>query len=476
MQWTDIQPFLLQSGLSAECFLVFGLFLLAITYATFPKVGYGLCFWICLVLLAGDFYLSGLTPDEGASFGFRFGPYTGYLKRFFAVSASIGLFGFAEWGQGRNLHQRPELFFLLILSLLGLNLLVQSESYWLIFFSAELFSICSFALAVPFEKSKEGVSSILTYFGIGALASSLGLFGLSWMLGFSDLILSDASSNFQALRIFPTIGSFLFLSFLIFKLGGFPFHFWVPKVYENAPTPWVGYISVAPKVAAAFSVLHIVQQTNIDLSAGLSFLVVVGVTLGNVAAFRSENLKNMFAFSSIAQAGFLLVPSILGGRVPDADTQLLIFSVGYAVVNQGLFCVLQYFENHLGDNLRPDHLAGQLLQHPLPAISLFILILSVVGLPPTIGFTGKLLLFSTLIPGSGLISNSITYFLFGVLVFNTLLAMGYYYKIPFQLIFRTKSIEFSTLRTSAATLFWTIMASFFAVLAFVKPSLFFPIP
>ncbi|HRH34245.1 MAG TPA: hypothetical protein PKY12_04265, partial [Catalimonadaceae bacterium] len=115
-------------------------------------------------------------------------------------------------------------------------------------------------------------------------------------------------------------------------------------------------------------------------------------------------------------------------------------------------------------------------QHPLPAISLFILILSVVGLPPTIGFTGKLLLFSTLIPGSGLISNSITYFLFGVLVFNTLLAMGYYYKIPFQLIFRTKSIEFSTLRTSAATLFWTIMASFFAVLAFVKPSLFFPIP
>lgn len=476
MQWTSLKQFLLQSGLSAECFLVFGLFVLTVTYLIFPKIGYGLCFWVCLVLLAGDFYLSGFTPEEGVSYGFRFGPYTGYLKRFFSISASVGLFGYAEWGQYRNWPKRPEIFFLFILSLLGLNLLVQSESFWLIFFCAELFSICSFALATPILKTKEGISSILTYFGVGALASSIGLFGLSWMVGFGNLPTSDPLDDLHLLSIFPTLGSILFLSFLIFKLGGFPFHFWVPKVYENAPTPLVGFISVAPKVAAAFAVLHVVQQQTIDLIPSLSILIIAGITLGNLAALRSESLKNMFAFSSIAQAGFLLVPSILGGRVPDADSQLLIFSVGYGVVNQGLFCALQYFENHLGDNLRPYHLAGQLAQHPLSAISILILILSVIGLPPTIGFTGKLLLFSTVIPSGGLISNSVTFFLFGVLVFNTLLAMGYYYKIPFQLIFKTKSLDFLTIRTSAATLFWTIMAGFFAVMAFFKPSIFFPIP
>lgn len=476
MQWISIKQFLLQSGLSAEACILSGIFAIGLVLLFAPRMAYGIGFWISLFVLLGAFYFSGFTPDEGVFLGFRFGAYTVYLKRFFIISASIGLFGFFEWRQGRNLDLRPEIFIVLLLSLLGLNLLIQSESFWLIFFAAELFSICSYVLAKPVEKSPKGVESVLTYFGIGALASAIGLFGLSWVMGFQGLPDSEALLGLSSLSIFPWIGTILFLSFLIFKLGGFPFHFWVPKVFENAPTPWVGYISVAPKVAGAFAFLHIVQQVSVDITLPICILVAIGATLGNLSALRSESLKNMFAFSSIAQSAFLLVPAIVGSRIPHVEIQLLIFAVAYGVANQGLFCGLQYFENHMGDKLKPEHLAGQLLLHPLPSIGLIILLLSVIGFPPTIGFTGKLLLISTLVPGSGLWPGSISAFLFGLLAINTLLSMAYYYKIPFQFIFKTKSLEFTTMRSSAATLFWIVFTSFFVLMAFIKPALFFPFP
>lgn len=476
MQWSVIESFLLQSGLWGEFCLISSLFLLGFILVALPKLAQGLGFWCCLLALAVDFYFCGLTPDEGVFAGFRFGPHLVFLKRFLIVSASIALFSYTEWTQGRKIAHRTDVYFLLIISLFGLQILVQAESLWLIFFAAEVFTVCSFALSKPLGSGIDQQKAVLTYFGSGALASALGLFGLSWVMGFDSLTGPGMAEIFTSPAIFPAIGSFFFLSFLIFKMGGFPFHFWMPKIFEETPTPWVGFISVAPKVAGAFAFVHIIQQLPVDLSVPLCFLVAIGSTLGNLAALKSGTLKNMFAFSAIAQAAFLMVPAIISPRVPHSEFQLLIFAVGYGIVNQGLFCGLQYFENHIQDGLSLVHLSGQIRVHPVPSIAILILILSIVGIPPTIGFTGKLLVFSTLIPGSGSLETNVGIFLFGLLFIQTLLSMGYYFQIPYQLIFKQNPVEFSLLRPSAATLFWTLITSGFAVLAFIKPGFFFSLP
>lgn len=476
MQWSVFESFLLQSGLWGEFCLISSLFLLGFVLIIAPKLSYGLGFWCCLLALAADFYCAGFTPDEGVFAGFRFGPNLVFLKRFLIISASVALFSYTEWTQGRKVNHRTDIYFLLILSLLGLQILIQAESFWLIFFAAEVFTLCSFALSKPLESGISQQQAVLTYFGTGALASSIGLFGLSWLMGFDSLTETGFPDLIKSPAIFPAIGGLLFLSFLIFKMGGFPFHFWMPKIFEETATPWVGFISVAPKVAGAFAFMHIIQQLPVDLTIPLCFLVAFGSIMGNLAALRSRTLKNMLAFSAISQAALLIVPAIISTKVPNSEFQLLIFAVGYGIVNQGLFCGIQYFENHIQDGLTLAHLGGQIRVHPLPSIAIFILILSIIGIPPTIGFTGKILVFSTLIPGSAPLESSVGLFLFGLLFIQTLLSMGYYFQIPYQLIFKQNPGEFSVLRPSAASLFWTLIASGFAILAFVKPGLFFPIP
>ena len=472
----QLKSFLLQSGLAAECALLAGIVAIVVLTLAFPRLAFGLSFWVVLFSLAAAFYLARFTPVEGSYTALTFGGFSGYIKQFLCVSASVSVFGFIEWRQGRLVPSRVEVFPALLLSVFSLCVLVQAEGCWLMVLAAELFSICGYVLARPVLANAPSAKSVVHYFSMGALATAIGIFGLSFIVGF-QLVESDLlTAEFSNLRVFPVLGSVLFLSFLLFKLGSFPFHFWVPAVYEHAPTPWVGYLSVAPKVAAAFAIFHLLELLPPQAGVALIVVALVGATWGNLAALGSENLRNMLAYSSIAQAAMLLVPAIAAARLPDAENHLLMFAVAYGVANQGVFCAVQYFENVIGDRLRITNLGGQLSIHPLPAMAFIVLILSVVGLPPTIGFITKLLLFSTLVPATGLPTETGQNILYAVLIFNTLLSMAYYIKIPFQMIFRQGETDLAPLRTSAATLFWTIISSLFAILAFVRPDLFFPVP
>ena len=473
MSFSQFKSFLIQAGLATEFSLFVGLVLIILIVAFFPKVGFGLSFWITVFALGTAFYVASFTPESGSYQSFSFRPFSHYLKQFFCISASVALFGFMEWRQARRDSARPEVFILLLLSVIGLCVMIQANSFWLLFLAAELFSICAFAFAKPLNTNESNLKSMVQYFGVGALASALGLFGLSWMMGFS---LSSTGADYDAsIQIFQTLGSFFFIAFLLFKLGAFPFHFWVPSVYPVAPTPWLGYISVAPKVAAAFALLYLAQKQSINIALPLVVLSILGMTYGNLAALRSKKMKLVLAYSAISQAGMLLIPSIISFHIPNADSQLLIFAIGYAIVNQGAFCAVQYFENSIGDDFNIADLGGKILLHPLAGISLIILVLSLIGLPPTIGFTGKLLVFSTLIPGVGIWESKLVLFVFAAAVFNTLLSLAFYYQIPYQLIFKESRSETPAVRASIASLFWAIVSAFFALLAFAKPGIFFPL-
>jgi NADH-quinone oxidoreductase subunit N len=475
MEAGQIQNFLQQSGLGAEMALLSGVLGIVLVYFFLPRQAFGLSIWISLFALSASFYFSEYCPAEGDFLSLRFASYTPMLKRFFLVSGSVGLFAYLEWRSGRNLPQRPEIFILLLISLLGLMFMVTAGSFWLLFISAEVFSLCAYGLAQPEMEEENAAFSMVRYFGIGAFASALAIFGLSWLLGFEFNGLETKAFEDPVFVMIRTAGYVLFIAFLLFKSGNFPFHFWVPSVYEKGPTPWIGFISVAPKLASAFALLWVSKMVDIQVSIPLFIFCIAGMILGNLAAYQSKNLKNLFAFSSISQAAFLMVPSIFSQEMPNTENQLLVYSIAFGVVNQGAFCAIQFFENHLQDNLKINDLAGHFSVQPLPSLLFFILIISLIGLPPTIGFSGKLLLFSTLLPLGGNWAGNLSFLLFAALVLSTVLSLGYFYKIPFHLIFKPKTMEDIPLRNSAYSFFWLIFVSLFSLIAFFSPGIFFPL-
>jgi NADH-quinone oxidoreductase subunit N len=468
----QLKLFLLQSGLGSEFFLLFGVFLIIIFSFFFQQHAYGISIWITIFSLLGGFYFAGFTPQDGEFLGFRFWDSSVYLKRFILLSASVSLFCYLEWKVNRSLKSRTEVFILILLSVIGLNLMLQSSSLVLLLFSAELVSICSFGLSKPVNSSGREVFSVVKYFGVGAFASAIGIFGLSYLVGLEGISQSDFMGE-AYLPILKTLATIMFISFLLFKIGSFPFHFWIPDVYESAPTPLVGFVSVAPKVAGVFAILQVTRDTSSHMVFFLIVLVLAGIIIGNFAALRSTTLKNLFAFSSIAQAGILLVPAVFCNYIPNSENQLLLYAISYGVANQAAFCAIQFFENHLQDNLRMEHLSGQFGVHPLASFLFVLVVLSIIGIPPTIGFSAKLLLFSTLLPGLSFGDFQLGFVLFAALVLSTLFSLAYFYQIPFLMIFKDKLTDGLKLRSSLSSLFWLFLAGIFVFLAFFKPQVFF---
>jgi len=474
MSLLHCKEILLQSGLASELALLCGILLLCILSFFAPGSSYGIGFWVALFAIGTSFFLSQTTPTEGEFYSITFDFFTGYLKKVFGVMVSVALFSFLEWKNGRNFQARTEILILLLISQLSLSILVQAKSLWLIFLAAETFSVCAFALARPLGTGKSESGSILKYFATGSIASAIGIFGLTWILGFQGTALEASNDILSSAAFFPVAGSVFFVSFLLFKLGAFPFHFWVPEVFEQAPTPFAGYLASAPKLAAAFALLHVVAVIEPNVTFPLIVLAFIGSFFGNLAALGSKNIKNLLAFSGIGQAGFLLIPAIFSKQISGSDYHLLIFGVGYSIVIQAAFCAVQYFENHLKDNLMVKDLAGQFNMHPLPSILFIVLLVSLIGLPPTIGFTGKLLLFSGILGGSNLFTKDILFILYGLGIGTTILSLSYYLMIPYFLIFKDKQMEDLPYRNSSASLLWIILASLFAILSFFSPATFIP--
>jgi NADH-quinone oxidoreductase subunit N len=476
MNLLQLKDLLLESGLASELALVLGVLLICAWSGFAAKSAFGISFWIALFAIGASFFLSDYTPAEGSFHSLRFYFWSGYLKKYFGVAASVALFGFLEWRNERSVQARTELLVLLLLSQLSLSILIQAKSLWLMFMAAEGFSFCAYAFARPTGKDKSANESVLKYFASGSLASAIGLFGLTWILGFQGTIIDPGNDFLVSVAFFPVAGAVFYLSFLLFKLGGFPFHFWVQGVYENAPTPFAGFIASAPKVGAAFALLNVVAEIEPNLTFPLVVLALIGSVFGNLAALRSVTIKNLIAFSAVGQAGFLLIPAIFSKQISGAESQLLIFGIGYAVVVQAAFSAVQYFENHLKDGLSVTDFSGQFHSHPLPSVLFIILVISLIGLPPTIGFSGKLLIFAGILKGSNLFSESVLYLLFGMGLGTTIISFGYYFRIPYFLIFRNRLIEDHTLRNSSASLMWLVLATLFVFLAFFSPAAFFPFP
>jgi NADH-quinone oxidoreductase subunit N len=255
----------------------------------------------------------------------------------------------------------------------------------------------SLYLVAALRKGRQNAESSVKYLLFGAITSGFFLWGLSLLAGLAgSTSLMDIAVNISTLATQPAflVGLFFASLSLLFKLSGFPMHFWAPDVYESAATPAVNFIATASKAAAIALLIRILMATGVP-QAFMSVLAVIAfasMTLGNTVALVQRDVKRLLAYSSIAQAGYILVGLLAGSA--DGYSSSLFYAFAYIVMNTGAFLVVMVVAKIASnDNPQLNHFDGLAERSPFLALILLLSLLSLAGIPPLVGFTGKWILF-----------------------------------------------------------------------------------
>jgi NADH-quinone oxidoreductase subunit N len=247
---------------------------------------------------------------------------------------------------------------------------------------------------------------------LGGIGSAFLLYGIAFIYGASGHL--SFPTSFQVGWNFSTLGISLILFGFLFKVGAFPFQSWVPDIYSAAPTPLTGFMATAVKVAAFVAFLRFILplDTLASLRSLLPLLAMATMFIGNLMALGNKSPKTTLAYSSVAHTGYLLIGFAVGSSALPA---ILMYLAAYTLMTLGAFAVLSTVPENEG-----RHLQGLLQRRPLIALGFAICILSLAGMPPLLGFHGKLTLFLAAWARPELHTLVI------VAVFNSLIALGYY--------------------------------------------------
>jgi NADH-quinone oxidoreductase subunit N len=344
-----------------------------------------------------------------------------------------------SWNSG--VSKRIEYYALLLTAVVGAHLLVMSTHWVMVFLSIELISIPSYLLAA-FHFNKKGMEAAMKYFLFGSVASAVMLYGMSLLFGITSTL--DFTSGDFHNALLKNQSQFLFLTIclvltgFLYKIASAPMHLWAPDVYESAPTPIVAFFSVVPKVAGVviltkiYFIINLQGQSFIRWQIVLSMIVFLTLTIGNFGALVQKNPKRMMAYSSIAQAGFLLIGPL---AVTLQGIQFMLFyAIVFSISNYLVFYYLEFFERKSITTIKDFKGLGRL--YLFPQLALLVGLLSLTGLPPTAGFTAKLLVFSSLWSAYELSSRTLLLVLIAFGLLNTVVSLFFYLKIPYQAFLR----------------------------------------
>jgi len=292
----------------------------------------------------------------------------------------------------------PEFYLLLFVCTLAMMLLVSSVHLLAIYVSLELSSYALYILVALRRGKDMGIEAGIKYFLIGIFASAVMLFGLALLYG-----TTQATYVNEMAKVLPgvidkpavVIGLLLTLGGFFFKLAVFPFHFWAPDVYQGAANQVTAYIATASKVAAMALLIRMVALTG-SAAAGnylvhiLVALSIVSMTVGNLAAIVQKDIKRLLAYSTVAHAGYVLIGIL--SMSTRGYSGVIFYALALLVMKFTAFLVVVKVADD-DRNLQIDQLAGLHQRSPLLAMALMVSIFSLAGIPPTIGFTGKLFVF-----------------------------------------------------------------------------------
>ena len=306
---------------------------------------------------------------------------------------------------------RGEFISLLLFSLLGMMILISANSFLTVYLGLELMSLCLYALVALNRDSPQATEAAMKYFVLGALSSGLLLYGMSMIYGATGTLtipeVAKAAASLAgntADKTFLVFGLVFMVAGVAFKIGVVPFHMWIPDVYHGAPTPVTLVIGSGPKIAAFAMAVRLLVNGLPALAADwqqmLALLALLSIALGNITAIAQSNLKRMLAYSAIANMGFLLL-GLLSGMVEGnwlnreaAYSASLFYIITYAIMTVGAFGMLLLLSRAGFDCERLDDMRGLNRRSPWYAAMMMILMLSLAGLPPTVGFYAKFVVLS----------------------------------------------------------------------------------
>ncbi len=318
------------------------------------------------------------------------------------LAVSIGVFLYSrDYINSRNITN-GEYYTLALCGVLGMMIMVSSSTMLTLYLGLELLSLSLYALVALNRKDVRSSEAAMKYFVLGALASGALLYGISMIYGATGSLHFDAISNALATDADSTAAVFG-LAFLVvgigFKFGAAPFHMWVPDVYEGAPTSVTLYISSAPKIAAfALAMRFLVdglENAHSNWQGMLIILSVMSIVLGNVIAIAQVSIKRMLAYSTISHVGFILL-GILSGSEQGYSASMF-YAITYAFTSMGAFGIILAMDRVGADVQLLTDLRGLFRRNPVYAAVMMLLLVSMAGVPPTVGFYAKLAVLSAVV-------------------------------------------------------------------------------
>lgn len=386
----------------------------------------------------GDGLFLGMIQEDGM------GRYFHLLFDFVAIlTLLVSAYSRQLKNQSRSLG---EYFIIVLAMVLGLHFMSMASNLLMMYLALEMVSLPSYLLTAYTRLNGKSAEAALKYVIYGSFSSGLMLYGISWLYGITGTLdLTDPAfavglGNVGGWPLFFIV--LLTLSGFVYKIGALPFHFWAPDVYEGAPYPMAAFFSVAPK-AAGFAMLMrffaLIPHEGVlgePITWTLAILSVATMTFANLVALRQSNFRRLLAYSSIAQAGYILVGVMCFTAFGYAAT--VFYLTIYLAMSFSAFLMAGWLSENLGIE-KVDDVKGLAAGAPILAVLAVLFMVSLTGLPPTAGFIGKLELF---LAGFEEFQRNghpgLMIAMIGMLI-NTVISLFYYLRIPSRMIFQNST-------------------------------------
>ncbi|MSQ80471.1 MAG: NADH-quinone oxidoreductase subunit NuoN [Candidatus Methylopumilus sp.] len=381
--------------------------------------------------LLGSTYLTGKDFAEETQFAFsnmfvRDG-LADFLKMISYLGISLTFLYSRSYMKDRGLY-RGEYFALVLFALLGMMIMISSHNMLLVYMGLELLSLCLYSITALDRDNQKATESAIKYFVLGALASGLLLYGMSMIYGATSSldigIISTTLFNHPTDHSILVLGLVFVLAGLAFKLGAVPFQMWVPDVYEGAPSSIAMLISSVPKLAAFAITIRLLadglQSMIIDWKEMLLIMAVLSISIGNITAIAQKNIKRMYAYSTISHIGFILFGVMSGSLNGYASS--LFYVASYMLMTLVSFAILMIMSNKNFECELIEDFKGLNKRSPWYAFLMLIVMLSMAGIPPTIGFYAKFMVLQ-----AALEAGFVGFVIYAVMM--VLVGMFYYLRI-----------------------------------------------
>jgi NADH-quinone oxidoreductase subunit N len=371
-----------------------------------------------------------------------------FLHFVFLLIAAVTILTSADYLQREKMNH-PEFYALLLFATAGMLMMAGSNELIMVFLGLEILSIATYVMAGFRRTDLKSNESALKYFLLGSFASAFFLYGVALIFGATAstnlIVIAESLRTAAAPAGLVELAAALMLIALCFKVAVAPFHVWTPDVYEGAPTPVTGFMSVGPK-AAGFAVLFRIFLTAFpsiqeQWTSAIWVIAALTMILGNVVAVVQPNIKRMLAYSSIAHAGYVAVAlAAASGRGVSAA---LFYLLAYSLMNLGAFAIVTMLGRSEDRFVNLTDFAGLAAKRPGLAAILSLFLLSLAGVPGTAGFAGKFFIFR-----AALENRLVWLAIIGVI--TTVVSFYYYLYVIVQMYMREPEDEFSDVRVPAA--------------------------